>query len=302
MPLEDLNLFKTGYLHLDNAIKGIALGKFTVVAGLEGTGKTTLCLNILNKFKKTYPDSYIRIYDTENTLSKTRFQEVNADDKDFEFPDESFVYSIENVFKDIEERTIEIRKKQAGHILILIDSLANLSPEAELKGEVGDSDFGLRAKLVGQGLRKNTMFYKDQDVTVIATNQLRMIMNAMPFSDPYTSPCGKAPYYAAFLHLILKKKNPPWDESNYFVKAKVLKNKAGSPKDFTYVMNYVNGYNEELSTLHYLLENKDAINSRGTYEISKIGFKGREDSFIKEYPQLKDKIFEKFYSEEKESK
>jgi len=134
------------------------------------------------------------------------------------------------------------------------------------------------------------------NTTLIGVNQLRFKMNPMPFEDPYISPCGKAPYYAAFLNLILKKKNSSFDTSNYVVKAKVLKNKASSPVDFTFIMNYVKGYNEPLSILNDLLIKKEAVNSRGIYNIAKLEFKGRASSFEKEYYTLKDKILSLFYT------
>jgi len=296
VPLEELNLFKTGYTLLDNNIKGIALGKVTIIAGLEGSGKSSLLLSITKQFMNNFNGNKVIFYDTENALSRERFEDIGVDYSKIEFPD--IVFSFENVFKNIEENVIEFRKKNdKDPILVVIDSLANLPPEAELKGEVGDSDFGLRAKLASQSFRKYTTFYRDMNVTLLITNQLRYKMNPMPFEDPYISPCGKAPYYAAFLHLILKRKNPPWDDKNYVVKAKVIKNKAGAPNDFEFIMNYKKGYNEELSVLNDLLNKKIAINSRGTYEINKIGFKGREASFIQEYPNLKEKILN-LYKEE----
>ncbi len=293
MPLNKLNLFKTGFPTFDAAIKGIALGKLSMIAGLEGSGKTTLGLILARQFKKTYSKSTIICYDTENAISQDRLKDLEIKESDIIFPD--ILFSVETIFKDIEEQVIRIRNKNDAPILILWDSLAQTPPEAELKGEIGIAEYGLRARLFSQGLRKYTIFFSEMNTTILGINQLRFKMNPMPFEDPYVSPCGKAPYYAAFLNLILKKKNSSFDTDNYQVKAKVLKNKAGSPVDFTFIMNFVTGYNESLSVLADLLNRKEAVNSRGIYTISKLDFKGRAGSFTDKYGDFKTKIMDMYY-------
>lgn len=299
MSLNKLNLFKTGFPTFDQAIKGIALGKLSIVAGLEGSGKTTLGLILARQFKKQYPKSAIICYDTENAISKDRLDDLDIDEKDIIFPD--ILFSVETIFNDIEEQCVKFRNKDnSAPILLLWDSFAQTPPEAELKGEIGIAEYGLRARLFSQGLRKYTSFFSEMNATLLGINQLRFKMNPMPFEDPYISPCGKAPYYAAFLNLVLKKKNSSFDSDNYMVKAKVMKNKAGSPTDFTFIMNYVHGYNEPYSILNDLLIRKEVVNSRGIYTISKLDFKGRGSSFEKEYPNLKDKIINLYYTKKEE--
>jgi len=131
MSLAKLNLFKTGFPTFDAAIKGIALGKLSMIAGLEGSGKTTLGLILARQFKKTYPKSTVICYDTENAISKDRLNDLEINEDDIIFPD--ILFSVETIFNNIEEQVVKIRNKSEAPILLLWDSLAQTPPEAELK-------------------------------------------------------------------------------------------------------------------------------------------------------------------------
>src|SRR3972149_1764253 len=178
-----VSLIPTGSLSLDLAlgVGGIPRGRVTEVYGNEGSGKTTLAYHVIAQAQKLGGTAaYI---DAEQRLDPSYAQAVGVD--------------IGNLWlsqPDTGERALDIADtlvRSGGIDIFVIDSVAALVPRAELEGEMGDSQVGLQARLMSQGLRELTASIQKSRTTVIFINQLRMKIGVM-FGSPETTTGGRA--------------------------------------------------------------------------------------------------------------
>ncbi|MEN9946545.1 MAG: recombinase RecA [Pseudomonadota bacterium] len=219
----DLQVVSTGSLGLDLAlgIGGLPRGRVVEIFGPESSGKTTLCLHIVAEMQKLGGTcAYI---DAENALDPiyARKLGVKVDEMLISQPDTA-------------EQALEITDmlvRSGGVDVIVIDSVAALTPRAELEGEMGESHMGLQARLMSQALRKLTGNINRTNTLVIFINQIRMKIGVM-FGSPETTTGGNALKFYASIRLDIRrtgniKKGEDLIGSD--TRVKVVKNKVSPP-------------------------------------------------------------------------
>ncbi len=221
--IEDIQVVSTGSLGLDIAlgVGGLPRGRVVEIYGPESSGKTTLTLQVIAEMQKI--GGTCAFIDAEHALDIQYAQKlgVNLQDLLISQPDTG-------------EQALEIVDAlvRSGSIdLIVIDSVAALTPKAELEGEMGDSLPGLQARLMSQALRKLTATIKKTNTMVIFINQIRMKIGVM-FGNPETTTGGNALKFYASVRLDIRrtgniKKGEEVIGSE--TKVKVVKNKVAPP-------------------------------------------------------------------------
>ena len=179
----DVETISTGSLSLDIAtgIGGIPKGKNIEIFGKESTGKSTLSLSIVSEAHKD-KDSLAGFIDVEHALSPKYAEKLGVDL-------DRFLFSQPNSG----EEALSIVEELMGYDevdVIVIDSVASLLPSAEKEGDIGDSQIGLQARLVSQGLRK--MSIGKGNASVIFINQVRQKISTTPWGPSQTTPGGNA--------------------------------------------------------------------------------------------------------------
>lgn len=222
----DIETFSTGSLSLDLALGGgIPKGRIIEVYGPESSGKTTLTLHMIAEIQKAGGMS--AFIDAEHALDPQYARKVGVD-----------LDSLLVSQPDSGEQALEIAEtlvRSNAIDLIVVDSVAALTPKAEIEGEMGDSHMGLQARLMSQALRKLTAAISKSKTTVVFINQLRMKIGIM-FGNPETTTGGNALKFYASVRLeirsIGKLEDGTGEEKNYIgnrVKVKVVKNKVAPP-------------------------------------------------------------------------
>ena len=221
--IEDIQVVSTGSLGLDVAlgVGGLPRGRVIEIYGPESSGKTTLTLQVVAEMQKL--GGVCAFVDAEHALDIQYAQAlgVNLQEMLISQPDTG-------------EQALEIVDslvRSAAVDLIIVDSVAALTPKAELEGDMGDSLPGLQARLMSQALRKLTASIKKANCTVIFINQIRMKIGVM-FGSPETTTGGNALKFYASVRLDIRrvgsiKKGD--DVIGSETKVKVVKNKVASP-------------------------------------------------------------------------
>jgi recombination protein RecA len=280
----DIQTVSTGSLGLDLAlgIGGLPRGRVVEIFGPESSGKTTLCLHVVAEMQKIGGTcAYI---DAENALDPiyARKLGVKVDEMLISQPDTG-------------EQALEIADmlvRSGGVDVVVIDSVAALTPKAELEGEMGDSHMGLQARLMSQALRKLTANIKRTNTLVIFINQIRMKIGVM-FGSPETTTGGNALKFYASVRLDIRrigniKKGEDMIGSE--TRVKVVKNKVAPPfRQAEFEIMYGEGISRtgeiiELAVVNNLIEKSGAWYS---YNGQKIG-QGKENvrTFLKENPSI----------------
>jgi len=286
--IEDIQVVSTGSLGLDVAlgVGGLPRGRVVEIYGPESSGKTTLTLQVVAEMQKL--GGTCAFVDAEHALDIQYAQAlgVNLQDMLISQPDTG-------------EQALEIVDslvRSAAVDLIIVDSVAALTPKAELEGEMGDSLPGLQARLMSQALRKLTATIKKANCTVIFINQIRMKIGVM-FGSPETTTGGNALKFYASVRLDIRrvgsiKKGDEVIGSE--TKVKVVKNKVASPfKTAEFDIMYGQGISREgeiidLAVAHNLIEKSGAWYA---YQGEKIG-QGRDNAreFLRENRALAHEI------------
>lgn len=286
----------TGSLALDVAlgIGGLPRGRVVEIYGPESSGKTTLTLSVINQVQKL--GGVAAFIDAEHAFDSSYAKTVgiNLDDLLISQPDTG-------------EQALEIAEtlvRSNAVDLIIIDSVAALTPRAEIEGEMGDSHMGLQARLMSQALRKLTAAISKSKTCVIFINQIRMKIGVM-FGSPETTTGGNALKFYASVRIDLRRIETlkRGDEAiGNRVRAKVVKNKVAPPfRDAEFEILFDEGISR-ISDVLDLGTKIEIIQKSGTwlsFENEKIG-QGRESArtFLKENPkvlariekQIRDKI------------
>ncbi len=212
----------TGSISLDLALGGgIPKGRIIEIFGPEGSGKTTLALHIVAESQKL--GGVAAFIDAEHALDPERAKAVGVKvDKLLISQPDSGEQALDIVEALVRSNSVDI---------IVVDSVAALTPRAELEGEMGDSHMGLHARLMSQALRKLTAIISKSKSTVIFINQIRMKIGIM-FGNPETTPGGRAlPFYTSVRIDIRKMTQIKQGENivGNHVKAKIVKNKIAPP-------------------------------------------------------------------------
>lgn len=281
----------TGSIQLDNAlgIGGLPKGRIIEIYGPESSGKTTLTLHAIAEAQKK--GLLCAFIDAEHALDPSYAKKlgVNIDDLLISQPDTG-------------EQGLEIldRLVASGVVnFIVVDSVAALTPKAEIEGEMGDSHVGLQARMMSQALRKITGNVKKLDCTVVFINQIRMKIGVM-FGNPETTTGGNALKFYASVRLDVRKGTALKDGETVVgneTTVKVVKNKVAPPfRVAKFDILYGQGINKqgeiiELGTTLKILEKSGAWYS---YNGNKIG-QGKEKTraFLTENPEIAKELEDK---------
>ena len=282
--IEDIQVVSTGSLGLDIAlgVGGLPRGRVVEIYGPESSGKTTLTLQVIAEMQKL--GGTAAFIDAEHALDIQYAQKlgVNLQDLLISQPDTG-------------EQALEIVDAlvRSGSIdLIVIDSVAALTPKAELEGEMGDSLPGLQARLMSQALRKLTATIKKTNTMVIFINQIRMKIGVM-FGNPETTTGGNALKFYASVRLDIRrtgniKKGEEVIGSE--TKVKVVKNKVAPPfKTAEFDILYGEGISREGEIIDMGVEARilDKSGAWYAYNGEKIG-QGKDNAreFLRENAEL----------------
>lgn len=298
----DIEAIPTSSLSLDIAlgIGGIPKGRIIEIFGPESSGKSTLALHIVAEAQKK--GGVAAFVDAEHSLDPEYAKRigVNIDDLLISQPDTG------EQALDIVETLVKSGKIS----VIVVDSVAALTPRAEIEGEMGDQQIGLQARLMSQALRKLTAISAKAGTSIIFLNQTRMKISTFGFGNPETTPGGKALKFYASVRIDLRPiaKIKRGDEvMGNRVRAKIVKNKVAPPfrtAEFDIMWNEgISKMSDLLNTgLKYgVVEKKgNTLEFKGT----KLGV-GMEASkkFLNENPKIakdiKKEIIEKWQEEKK---
>jgi recombination protein RecA len=221
--VEDIQVVSTGSLGLDIAlgVGGLPRGRVIEIYGPESSGKTTLTLQVIAEMQKQ--GGVCAFIDAEHALDAQYAQKLGVDLQDLLISQ-----------PDTGEQALEIVDAlvRSGSVdLIVVDSVAALTPKAELEGEMGDSLPGLQARLMSQALRKLTATIKKTNCMVIFINQIRMKIGVM-FGNPETTTGGNALKFYASVRLDIRRTGSIKKGEEVIgseTKVKVVKNKVAPP-------------------------------------------------------------------------
>lgn len=282
-----IDAIPTGSISLDAAlgVGGIPRGRIIEIFGPESSGKTTVCLHVIAEAQKN--GGLAAFIDTEHALDTGYAKKLGVD--------------VENLLisqPEYGEQALEIAEtlvRSNALDVIVIDSVAALTPRAEIEGEMGDSHMGLQARLMSQALRKLTAAVSKSNLALIFTNQLREKIGVM-FGNPETTTGGKALKFYASVRLDIRRIAAIKDGTNVIgnrTKVKVVKNKCAPPfKEVEFDIIY----NEGISKLGDLIDtavNINAIQKSGawfSYQGQRMqGRDGVKNALI-ENPKLAEKL------------
>lgn len=296
LPVE---VIPTGSLSLDLAlgVGGIPKGRIIEIFGPEASGKTTLALHIIAQVQKQ--GGVAALIDAEHAFDPEYAQNIGVD-----------LSSLLISQPDSGEQALEIVEtlvRSNAVDLIVVDSVAALTPRAEIEGEMGDAHLGLQARLMSQALRKLTAIVSKSKSTVIFTNQVRMKIGVM-FGNPETTPGGLALKFYSSIRLDIRKVGQITKGEKVIgnrVKVKVVKNKVAPPfKTAEFDIIYGQGISYVGDVLDLAVQ-KGFIQKTGAwyeYEGKKIA-QGREsakeylEKNPKELAELEKKIRESAFQE-----
>ncbi|MCU0951926.1 MAG: recombinase RecA [Burkholderiaceae bacterium] len=281
---EDIQVVSTGSLGLDIAlgVGGLPRGRVVEVYGPESSGKTTLTLQVIAEMQKI--GGTCAFIDAEHALDIQYAQKlgVNLQDLLVSQPDTG-------------EQALEIADAlvRSGSVdLIVIDSVAALTPKAEIEGEMGDSLPGLQARLMSQALRKLTGTIKRTNCLVIFINQIRMKIGVM-FGNPETTTGGNALKFYASVRLDIRRTGSIKKAEEVIgseTRVKVVKNKVAPPfKQAEFDILYGEGISREgevvdLGSTHNIVEKSGAWYSYGGDRIGQGKDNARE--YLREHPEM----------------
>jgi len=282
--IEDIEVVSTGSLGLDIAlgVGGLPRGRVVEIYGPESSGKTTLTLQVVAEMQKL--GGTCAFIDAEHALDVQYAQKlgVNLQELLISQPDTG-------------EQALEIVDAlvRSGSVdLVVIDSVAALTPKAEIEGEMGDSLPGLQARLMSQALRKLTGTIKKTNTMVIFINQIRMKIGVM-FGSPETTTGGNALKFYASVRLDIRRIGSIKKGEEVIgneTKVKVVKNKVSPPfKTAEFDILYGEGISREGEIIDMGVEHKVLEKSGAwyAYQGEKIG-QGKDNSreFLRENPDL----------------
>lgn len=315
-PINCRDFISTNSTSLDLAIAnrkdgGIPVGRITEIAGLEASGKSLICAHLV---KNTQDKGGLAVYiDTENAIFREFFQAVGVNLNAMLYVN---VREIENILQGIEDTIVEIRgKNKTIPLTIIVDSYAGAT--AKSKAAEGYEKVGYntdKALIMSDRLGQIADLAGRENVALVFTNQLRVKMDAMAFSDPYTTPGGKAlPFYSS-VRLRVKsatklKATRNGVEEIVGIKTKVVvqKNRVGPPHRTAEFEIYFDSGVDDFGGVYQLAKTYKVIKGAGAWtnytdkstgEVLKFqGSNGFREEMIKNpeiYEKIKDEIADKY--------
>jgi recombination protein RecA len=287
----NIEVISTGSLGLDMAlgIGGVPRGRVVEIYGPESSGKTTLTLQVIAECQKM--GGTAAFIDAEHALDPQYAKRlgVNIDDMLVSQPDSG-------------EQALEIADMlvRSGAVdVVVVDSVAALTPKAEIEGEMGDSHMGLQARLMSQALRKLTANIKRSNTLVIFINQIRMKIGVM-FGNPETTTGGNALKFYASVRLDIRRIGAIKKGDEVIgnqTRVKVVKNKLAPPfRQCEFDILYNEGISKEgelidMGVAHDIVEKSGAWLS---YNKERIG-QGKDNArqFLREHPAIAAEIEQK---------
>ncbi len=286
--VRDVPVISTGSLGLDIAlgVGGLPRGRVVEIYGPEASGKTTLTLQVIAEAQKI--GGTAAFVDAEHALDPAYAEKLGVN------TEELLVSQPDTGEQALEIADMLVRSSAVD--VVVIDSVAALTPRAEIEGEMGDSHVGLHARLMSQALRKLTGNINRSNTMVIFINQIRMKIGVM-FGSPETTTGGNALKFYASVRLDIRrigaiKKGE--EVIGSLTRVKVVKNKIAPPfRKAEFDILYGEGTSREGELIDLGVEN-DMVDKSGawySYEGERIG-QGKDNArqFLKDNPKLADKL------------
>ena len=284
----DIDAISSGSIKVDEAlgIGGYPRGRIIEIYGPESSGKTTLALHAIAEVQKA--GGRAAFIDAEHAIDPSYAKKLGVD------IDELILSQ-----PDSGEQALEITEmliKSGAIDLVVVDSVAALVPQAELDGEMGDSQVGLQARLMSKAMRKLSGVMNKSDCTAIFINQLREKVGVL-FGNPETTPGGRALKFYASVRLDIRRSEAIKNGTDVVgnkVNVKVVKNKVAPPfKTAAIEIMYGEGISYISELLDLCVDHEIVMKSGAwfSYQGEKLG-QGKEaaKNFIKSHPDLMQKL------------
>jgi recombination protein RecA len=286
-----VEVIPTGSLGLDYAlgVGGIPRGRVTEIFGPESSGKTTMALHIIAEAQKA--GGVAAFIDAEHALHASYAKALGVD------TDNLLVSQ-----PDTGEQALEIAETlvRSGAVdIIVVDSVAALTPKSEIEGDMGDSHMGLQARLMSQALRKLTAIISKSKTAVVFINQIRMRIGVM-FGNPETTTGGNALKFYSTVRLDIRRIAAIKDNQEVIgsrTRVRVVKNKVAPPfREAEFDIIYGKGISSSGELLD-MASNYGIVDKSGawfSYSAERLG-QGRENAkrFLEETPEVTGEIFSK---------
>ncbi len=291
----DIEAISTGSLTIDIAlgIGGLPCGRVVEIYGPESSGKTTLTLQVIAEAQKK--GKTCAFVDAEHALDPVYAEKlgVNIDELLVSQPDTG-------------EQALEICDMlvRSGAVdVVIVDSVAALTPKAEIEGDMGDSHVGLQARLMSQALRKLTANIKRSNTLCIFINQIRMKIGVM-FGNPETTTGGNALKFYSSVRLDIRRIGAVKEGDEVVgneTRVKVVKNKVAPPfKQAEFMIRYGEGISKEAELIDLGVKQKlvDKAGAWYSYKGDRIGQgKANVMKFLKDNPDIANEIEQKIRAE-----
>ncbi|GEA05891.1 protein RecA [Alteromonas sp. KUL42] len=291
----DIEAISTGSLTIDIAlgIGGLPCGRVVEIYGPESSGKTTLTLQVIAEAQRK--GKTCAFVDAEHALDPVYAEKlgVNIDDLLVSQPDTG-------------EQALEICDMlvRSGAVdVVIVDSVAALTPKAEIEGDMGDSHVGLQARLMSQALRKLTGNIKRSNTLCIFINQIRMKIGVM-FGNPETTTGGNALKFYSSVRLDIRRIGAVKEGDEVVgneTRVKVVKNKVAPPfKQAEFMIRYGEGISKEAELIDLGVQQKlvDKAGAWYSYKGDRIGQgKANVMKFLKEHPEIANEIEQRIRAE-----
>jgi recombination protein RecA len=279
---KDLQVVSTGSLGLDIAlgVGGLPRGRVVEIYGPESSGKTTLTLQVIAEMQKM--GGTAAFVDAEHALDPVYAQKLGVK------VDELLISQPDNGEQALEIADMLVRSNSVD--VVVVDSVAALTPKAEIEGEMGDPQMGLHARLMSQALRKLTANIKRSNTLVIFINQIRMKIGVM-FGNPETTTGGNALKFYASVRLDIRRTGAIKKGDEVIgneTRVKVVKNKVAPPfREAHFDILYGEGISREGEIIELGVQHKIVEKSGAWYAYNgeKIG-QGKDNvrEYLREHP------------------
>ncbi|UCD65217.1 MAG: recombinase RecA [Candidatus Zixiibacteriota bacterium] len=287
----EIEVIPTGSLGLDHALGvwGIPRGRVTEIFGPESSGKTTMALHIIAEAQKA--GGVAAFIDAEHALDASYAKALGVDT-------ENLLVSQ----PDTGEQALEIAEtlvRSSAVDIIVVDSVAALTPKSEIEGDMGDSHMGLQARLMSQALRKLTAIISKSKTAVVFINQIRMKIGVM-FGNPETTTGGNALKFYSTVRLDIRRIAAIKDGQSVIgsrTRVRVVKNKVAPPfRETEFDIIYGKGISSSGELLDIAVDHSiiDKSGAWFSYNSDRLG-QGRENArrFLEETPEVTSEILAK---------